>query len=97
MNDVFFVGALAVLVFVLFGWAFRTLPHEGWQILASVPTVEKAAHQWSGVNLTYYGALLASAMVATTGPVGSPLNTSLTASAMMTMLEVSPVSLYVAT
>ncbi|MCA1959203.1 MAG: prolipoprotein diacylglyceryl transferase [Desulfomonile sp.] len=62
MLDLFFVAALAASAFLLFGWAFRTLPHEGWQILAAVPTSEIAPREWQGVNLTYYGALLASAM-----------------------------------
>ncbi|MGQ0809911.1 MAG: prolipoprotein diacylglyceryl transferase family protein [Nitrospiraceae bacterium] len=40
---------------VLFWWAFRTLPHKGWQILAAIPAQERADGTWTGLNLTYYG------------------------------------------
>jgi len=63
MLDVLFVTVLAVSAFLLFGWAFKTLPQERWQIVAAVPTSEKTPHMWQGVNLTYYGVFVASAMV----------------------------------
>ena len=37
------------------------LPGEKWQILASIPLFKKSNDQWEGLNLTYYGFLLASA------------------------------------
>lgn len=46
----------------LFTWAFRTLPHDGWQFLASMPIEKTAQGTWSGINLTYYGLFTASAM-----------------------------------
>jgi hypothetical protein len=58
-NDVFVLG-LAVAFALLFAWGFRTLPHEEWQILASMP-VEKAGDDWRALNLTYYGVLMAGA------------------------------------
>ncbi|MBA2487073.1 MAG: prolipoprotein diacylglyceryl transferase [Nitrospira sp.] len=54
---------LVVLYAVLFWWAFRALPREGWQFLASVPRVKLSDGRWTGTNLTYYGAFTASAVV----------------------------------
>lgn len=42
-------------------WAFRRLPGEEWQFVASVPVARRGSGGWEGVNLTYYGALSASA------------------------------------
>jgi hypothetical protein len=44
-------------------WGFRTLPHEGWQILAAVPLKKDASGSWKGVNFTYYGLFTANANV----------------------------------
>ncbi|MFA7382831.1 MAG: prolipoprotein diacylglyceryl transferase family protein [Desulfurivibrionaceae bacterium] len=42
--------------------AYRGLTGEKWQIIAAIPTrkVERSDDCWHGVNITYYGALLAS-------------------------------------
>lgn len=64
MVDEAFIALLAIFVLVIFRWAFQELPHEGWQILAAVPTAKEAPRQWRGVNITYYGALIATALVA---------------------------------
>jgi hypothetical protein len=51
-----FFGGLAL-------WAFKRLPEEHWQILASIP-IEKDSHdRWHGLNLTYYGLLTANALI----------------------------------
>jgi len=42
-------------------WGCRTLPHEGWQIAASIPVAKDAAGRWRGLNLTYYGVFQATA------------------------------------
>ena len=47
---------------LLFVWAFRILPSEGWQILATIP-MRKEDGVWRGVNLTFYGFFNATACV----------------------------------
>jgi Prolipoprotein diacylglyceryl transferase len=64
MHDVFFVLGLAIFFMLLFGWAFRTLPNEKWQIMASVPIFKEEEDLWRGLNLTYYGLFTAIATVA---------------------------------
>jgi hypothetical protein len=59
-----FVFILAMLCTVVIIWACRTLPAEDWQILAAVPVAKDEDGRWRGVNLTYYGAITASAAVA---------------------------------
>ena len=56
-----FVLLLALVLFPLFAWAFRTFPKERWQILAAVPTVRSPTGRWLGVNFTFYGLLSATA------------------------------------
>ena len=58
-----FVLLLALLLAPPFVWAFRTLPRERWQIMASVPVSRSASGRWVGVNFTYYGLLIASAFL----------------------------------
>ena len=50
-----FVLILGLILAVFLGWAFKTLPNEKWQILASVPVAKKDGGNWEGLNLTYYG------------------------------------------
>jgi hypothetical protein len=78
-----FVAALAVGFALLFLWGFRALPHEEWQILASVPRERAGDDDWRGLNLTYYGLLTASAtglataiLFALLGAVGVPVTGS---------------------
>lgn len=59
-----FVGVLAGVIAVVLVAAFRMLPGERWQILATVPVRKIGAGQWDGVNLTWYGALNANAYAA---------------------------------
>ncbi|MBK7485347.1 MAG: prolipoprotein diacylglyceryl transferase [Nitrospira sp.] len=57
-------AALLILLYAaLFRWAFRVLPREGWQVLATVPQARRPDGRWMGLNLTYYGAFTASAVV----------------------------------
>jgi hypothetical protein len=62
-NDVFLLG-VALLSTWLLAWGFRTLPREGWQIVAAVPLIKEESDRWHGLNLTYYGVFHASATVA---------------------------------
>lgn len=57
------VTLVVVLYAGLFWWAFRTLPQEDWQFLASVPRTKLSDGRWAGINFTYYGAFTASAVV----------------------------------
>jgi prolipoprotein diacylglyceryltransferase len=62
MADEILVLGLAVLLALLLAWAFRRLPEERWQFLASVPRVRREGDgHWEGINYTYYGVLVASA------------------------------------
>jgi hypothetical protein len=56
------LGILTIVIVygVLFAWAFRVLPSERWQFMASVPRRKSSDGQWVGTNLTYYGVFLAS-------------------------------------
>ncbi len=53
-NELFLLG-LALGFGAIFGWAFRTLPREHWQILAALPRHKTASGEWQGLNLTFYG------------------------------------------
>lgn len=62
MDELFVVGLGGFLALFL-RWAFKTLPGEGWQILASMPLVRTGSSTWQGVNITYYGLLIALSVV----------------------------------
>jgi hypothetical protein len=57
-SEVFILALTALLALVL-RWAFRSLPREEWQMLAAVPVEKRDCDDWHGVNLTYYGLLIA--------------------------------------
>jgi hypothetical protein len=84
MTNLVFVMVLGLLVSLLFQWAFRILPREGWQILAAVPSTRSDGGTWNGINFTYYGLFGAGAVTASVticlvllGSVGVPLNGAL--------------------
>lgn len=58
-----FVLSLGVFLSALVIWAFKRLPDERWQFLASFPIVKDASGRWHGLNFTYYGLLTANALV----------------------------------
>jgi len=60
MNEMF-VLSLAIMMTVIFRWAFRTLPRENWQIIAAMPRDKLGTGEWRGENLTYYGFFTAGA------------------------------------
>jgi hypothetical protein len=55
MYHIIFVSVLALILGILYGWAFKHLPHERWQILGTIPIRKQQDGQWQGLNLTYYG------------------------------------------
>jgi hypothetical protein len=63
MTPEYFVAGLGVMLAVFLTWGFRVLPREKWQILCSVPTRKMGAHDWFGVNLTFYGLFNATSVV----------------------------------
>lgn len=74
-----FVAAFGLSLALFFYWSFRTLPGEKWQIIGSVPVCKEGSDQWRGHNFTYYGLLVATAVVTATtlvfilmGSVGVP-------------------------
>ena len=58
-----FVLSLGLLLGGLATWAFKCLPDERWQFLASVPILKDSSGCWHGLNFTYYGLLTANALV----------------------------------
>src|SRR5215467_8660358 len=58
-----FVLSLGVLLGSLITWAFKRLPDERWQFIASAPIVKDSSGSWHGLNFTYYGLLTANALV----------------------------------
>ena len=58
-----FVLVLGALMAVMVFWAFKRLPEERWQFLASVPIMKDGSGHWHGLNFTYYGLLIANALV----------------------------------
>ena len=56
-----FVVSLAVLLSAVFSWAFRALPRERWQMLATIPLQRAEDGGFRGVNLTFYGFFVATA------------------------------------
>jgi len=98
MIDLIFIVVLVLLFTLLFGWSFKHLPEERWQILASVPVKKVSPGVWEGVNLTYYGLLNANAIAIAvsiffvlTGAVRVPLSLTL-ATAFLVLLLCVPAS-----
>lgn len=59
MVDEIFTVLLFVSCLFFQLWAFKNLPKERWQILASIPVKKNRDGRWSGINLTYYGFFIA--------------------------------------
>jgi hypothetical protein len=60
MNNVVVTLALGLGCTSLLVWGFLVLPRERWQIIATAP-LEREGDAWRGLNLTWYGALSATA------------------------------------
>lgn len=50
-----FIGILACIFGLIYGWAFHHLPHERWQFIGTIPLRKQDDNHWQGLNLTYYG------------------------------------------
>ncbi|THB77901.1 MAG: prolipoprotein diacylglyceryl transferase [Desulfobacteraceae bacterium] len=61
MDQILFIGTLALIIFFAIWWGFRSLPKEHWQFMAVLPRQKTAHGKWKGLNLTYYGLLCANA------------------------------------
>ncbi len=84
MSEAAFLLSLLLFMVVLFRWAFVALPREGWQIMAVVPMAQVDSRTWKGLNLTFYGLLMAVSVIASVavflvlmGSIGVSLSTSL--------------------
>lgn len=55
--------SLAGVAAAFYAWAFRALPADRWQIIASMPRRRDADGDWAGLNLTWYGFFTATAYV----------------------------------
>jgi hypothetical protein len=64
MSDESFVLGLAIFFALVLRWAFKTLPQEKWQIMATIPMAKEEGNKWRGLNFTYYGLFSAAAIVA---------------------------------
>ena len=64
MNNLIFLAVMTLLFSSYLGWGFRSLPHERWQMIASIPIRREENGSWQGINLTYYGLLTANAYLA---------------------------------
>lgn len=61
------VSVLALFSIAVLALAFRKLPGERWQVLATVPLRKHGPNAWTGVNLTWYGFISASSFVFAAG------------------------------
>lgn len=84
MNEVIFLSAATVILLTGLIWAFRALPTERWQILASLPRQRTQDGDWTGLNLTWYGFFCATAYfmgsffyLVLMGSIGAPIGYSL--------------------
>lgn len=64
MSPLVFVLILGAALAALLGLAFRVLPRERWQIAAAIPLAPDGEGGWRGMNLTWYGLLQATALMA---------------------------------
>ncbi len=63
MSNATFILTLGAIFGAFAIWAFKHLPQEKWQILASVPILKDPNGRWHGLNFTYYGLFTANALV----------------------------------
>ncbi len=61
MQDLIFITIIALILSVVYSWAFKHLPRERWQILGVIPIDKQPDGRWHGRNLTYYGLINACA------------------------------------
>ncbi len=92
MTETLFLAAFAVGLTLLYIWAFRTLPGERWQFLASTPD-RRSPLAGAGINFTFYGFFSATAYAVSTavfliliGSVGVPLTVGLLAVGLLLLI-----------
>lgn len=91
MNNEIFIIVLAAVGGAVIRWGSARLPRGDRQILASVPLRQRSESLWTGMNITYYGLILATAQCAAVtlfcvlmGSLGYPLRAlALPAAAMI--------------
>ena len=91
MTVLFTLLTSAIFLTAYFWWGFTVLPGEKWQILASVPESRTGQGEWKGINYTWYGLLIANAVLIAVavllvllGADGvPPLGTAILAAAML--------------
>jgi hypothetical protein len=79
MSSGLFVGVFVLVFGLIIRWAFKKLPHENWQIMCAIPIAKQDQGSWRGLNVTYYGLIVAGAVVIgaaliiiLTGAIGVP-------------------------
>jgi hypothetical protein len=88
-----FVLSLGLLPGGLATWAFKRLPDERWQFLASVPIMKDSSGRWHGLNFIYYGLLTANALLFDVGMLVVLLNALYVPTAVTLILIFSVLSL----
>ncbi len=90
MSNEIFVILLAAAGGAVIWWGSAALPRADRQILASVPLRQRSEGLWAGMNITYYGLILATAQCAAVtlfcilmGSLGYPLKTIALSAAIM--------------
>ena len=63
MENITFLSLFGFVLINFFGWGFKHLPGERWQMLAVVPLKKADATHWQGANLTYYGFFIATSQL----------------------------------
>ncbi len=61
MSPELFLAAAGLAGLAYLAWGFHWLPQERWQVLACLPLTKKGRGRWRGLNITWYGLLVANA------------------------------------
>lgn len=67
MSNLIFIVVLGLAYAAVVWWGARHLPGERWQMAAAIPLSKSADGRWRGINITFYGILMASALTASAG------------------------------
>ena len=62
MFETVFILAAALAYGLVLKWACAKLPGERWQIWAAMPVSKTPDGGWQGLNITYYGLILATSL-----------------------------------
>ncbi len=62
MGNEYLVGLIGLMLLPAYIWGFKTLPRERWQIFCVVPVRKLPDGSWQGLNLTFYGVLIATSL-----------------------------------